>query len=412
MSNPNRSAGSDEHEWYAFPIDGSDPFPMGASVLMRPAGFALGRPILMVGDRALFLSDAAGATSTWEVRLVPGPWRVQGAPRRLTFGTEVEIPSSVSTAGTVALDVGRIATDIYLIPLSAITGQPTGVARRLTNDGREKQVRSFVGGDADTAYFGVADFPSDSWNYFALDPISGKQTHVAATTLASRAVVISGDRRHIAYSVREGDAYSIHFGDIDAGAAGARVLCKACGTALGFSPDGRFLLYRPETHPKSDPNRKYTVRLLDMVSGKDRRWLEDVTDSIFVSPLGGNSEWIWVVLHAPGSPSAPRGFMVHWGEEPPPRSEWIASPLPREPGGVRNVVPFQNSLYTFEGSKLMMSTFDIRKTTFSEPREVNFLPGSAVNLKPGNDWTVCRQGLVFSREAPGNRSVWTTHLPR
>ena len=382
---------------------------MGASAMMRPLGFALGRPILMVGDRVLFLSDAAGAMSTWEVRLVPGPWRVQGAPRRLTFGTEVPIPASVSTAGTVALDVGRSATDIYLIPLSPTTGQPTGVARRLTKDGRQKDVQSFVGGDAGTAYFGVADFPSDSWNYFALDLDSGKQTFVAATTIASGEVVISADRRHIAYSVPEGDAYSIRSGDT--GVAGARVLCKACGAALGFSPDGRFLLYRPESRPKGDPNRKYTARLLDIVSGKDRPWLEYATDSVFASPLGGNSEWIWVVLHAPGSPSAPRGFMVRWREEPPPQAEWIASPLPREPGGVHYVVPFQNFLYIFEGSKLMMSRFDVPRAAFSEPREVNFLPGSAVNLKASNYWTVCRQGLVFSRGEPGNGSVWLMKLP-
>jgi hypothetical protein len=44
-------------------------------------------------------------------------------------------------------------------------------------------------------------------------------------------------------------------------------------------------------------------------------------------------------------------------------------------GGVRNVVPFNNFLYTFEGSKLMMSKFDLLKQAFSEPREVEFSVG-------------------------------------
>jgi hypothetical protein len=149
-----------------------------------------------------------------------------------------------------------------------------------------------------------------------------------------------------------------------------------------------------------------------MVSGKDRPWLEYATDSVFASPLGANSEWIWVVLHAPGSPTAARGFMVRWREEPAPRSEWIASPLPRKPGAVRRVVPFQNFVYTFEGSKLMMSSLDPQKAVFSEPREVKFLPGSAVTLKPNDNWTIRRQGLVLWRDEYPNSSVWTMQLPR
>jgi hypothetical protein len=54
----------------------------------------------------------------------------------------------------------------------------------------------------------------------------------------------------------------------------ARVLCKNCGYAVQFSADGRFLAYQPEATVKRNLNRKYTVRLLEVASGKDRLWLE------------------------------------------------------------------------------------------------------------------------------------------
>ena len=135
----------------------------GAGAALRSAGFALAMPRLMTGDRVLFvdLGGTAGRLNIWEIRLAPGPWRVQGVPHQLTFGTLNEVPFSISATGTVALTVGSIVNDFYLIPLSTATGQPTGVARRLTQDGRLKFFLRELGGDPGGAYFGVP-----AQNYF------------------------------------------------------------------------------------------------------------------------------------------------------------------------------------------------------------------------------------------------------
>jgi hypothetical protein len=69
-----------------------------------------------------------------------------------------------------------------------------------------------------------------------------------------------------------------------------------------------------------------------------------------------------------------------------------------------------NIFYLFEGSKLMAVRFDPKTGGFSEPYEVKFVPGSAVTLKPDDDWTVRGPGLVFSRWEGGS-SVWLMKLP-
>ncbi len=82
----------------------------GAGEALRAAGMAQGAPILMTGDRVLFLAGTAERSNVWEMRLSPGSWRVQGVPHQLTFGTLTEMPRSVSATGTVALQSEAIST--------------------------------------------------------------------------------------------------------------------------------------------------------------------------------------------------------------------------------------------------------------------------------------------------------------
>jgi hypothetical protein len=336
---------------------------------------------------------------------------VQGAPRQLTFGTLIEQPASISATGSVALDVSNSVKDFYLIPLSTATGQPTGVARRLTQDGREKNLVNGTGATG-SAYFSVP--AGKNYGIYALDLENWKQTLVIARLPSSITLAISPDGRQVAYSIPEGDSYSIRIGDAGAGAAEARVICKACGTVEGFSPDGRFLFYRPEAKVKDDAKRKATVRLLEVASGKDRPWLEHPTDSASVDDvLSQDSGWLSLRTFPPGLPESARRYLVRWRAAPVPQLEWINIPLP-DGTGTRpwRVSPTGNFFYFFEGSKLMMVRFDPRTAGFSEPHEVKFVAGSGVTLKPDDNWMVRGPGLVFSSEQGVSSSAWLMKLPR
>jgi Tol biopolymer transport system component/tRNA A-37 threonylcarbamoyl transferase component Bud32 len=407
---------ADDAEWFAFPVDGGNPVPTGAGDTLRAAGLARAGPIFMTGDRVLFWGGTGERINAWEIRLSPGSWRAHGVPRQLTFGTLHEAPVSISAAGTVALDVGKGFNDFYMIPLSPATGQPSGAVRRLTQDGRYKNFTWFLGGDPNGAYFSVGDTESriQMSNFYALDLDSGKQTLVTAELPASTLITISPDGRQVAYSVPEGDSYSIRVGDAGARLAEARVVCKACGQVLAFSPDGRFLFHAPETKVKVDTKRKLTMRLLEVASGKDRPWLELPTDSVFVPlTLGQNPGWLVLTVSRPGSPWSRQRYLLPWRDDPAPQSEWKKIPLPDGSGGAPpwRVSPAGTFFYLFEGSKLTAVHFDPQLASFSEHREVKFLPGSAVMLKPDDVWTVRGPGLVFSHREYSS-SVWLMKLPR
>ena len=320
MTRSSEGASSGGFEWFAFPTDGGNPVATGAGDALRAAGLDLGFPILAAGDRVLFgVLLPAGNFLTWEIRLSPGSLRVRGIPRQLTFGTLHEVPTSISATGTVALEVGSEFNNLYLIPLSPATGQPTGVAQRLTHDGRYKQFFSrlpsqsisFLTGDPGSAYFGVVE-PDGREDYYALDLESRKQTSVITGLAVSPGQpAVSPDGRQVAFSVPEGDSFSIRMGDTGASPAEAHLLCKACGNVFGFSPDGRFLFHDREAKVQDDPNRKSAVWLLDVASGKDRPWLEHPTDSVFfVNRLGQNSSWVSVRVCPPDSPGALRRYVL------------------------------------------------------------------------------------------------------
>ncbi|HUD98580.1 MAG TPA: hypothetical protein VMR62_03335 [Bryobacteraceae bacterium] len=383
----------------------------GAGAALRSAGFALAMPRLMTGDRVLFvdLGGTAGRLNIWEIRLAPGPWRVQGVPHQLTFGTLNEVPFSISATGTVALTVGSIVNDFYLIPLSTATGQPTGVARRLTQDGRLKFFLRELGGDPGGAYFGV--FAGATLRVYAVDLVSSRQTLAIARLPRLSPLAISPDGRQLAYSVAEGDSYSIRLGAAGAGSAEAPVLCKGCGRVQGFSPDGKFIFYNPEAKVKDDPKRKLTVRLLEVSSGKDRPWLEHPTDSVSVAGTFDNGRWLGVWLGPPASQESWQEYMVPWTEGPVPQLDWIRTPW-TDAGVQRSASPTRNFVYFFEGSKLMAVRFDPQRAIFSEPQEVKFVPGSAMTPKPDDTREVRGPGLVFSRREMGNFSVWLMKLAR
>lgn len=347
MARMSGATGGEGFEWFALPVDGGNPVATGAGAVLRAAGLAMGIPILMTGDRVLFLGASPGRKNVWEIRLSPGAWRVQGVAQQLTFGTQSEIPLSASGTGTLALSVGSYLEDFYLIPLSAATGQPTGVSRRLTQDGRSKSLRWYTGGDPGSAYFSVLTGTAQS--IYAVDLETCKQTFVGAGLHLSD---ISPDGRQVAYSVPEGDSYTIRVGDAGAGLAESRVLCKACGLVNAFSPDGRFLFHDGGAKVKADPKRKLTVRLLEVASGKDRPWLEHPTDSVFVGKtLGLDSGWLWLVQSPRGSPWSMRRYLVPFREEAVQQPEWIRIPLPDGTGWAPpwRISTTGNVFYLFRG---------------------------------------------------------------
>jgi eukaryotic-like serine/threonine-protein kinase len=407
---------ADEPEWYSFPLDGSDPTPMGAADAFRAAGLArVQQPMLVAGDRVLF-GEGQTQTSIWDIRIAPAPWHVVGSPRQLAGGTTPMSVLSVSTAGTAAVNVSDYNIDFYVIPLSS-QSQPSGPIRRLTHDRRYKDLLDRAGGHPAKAYFKDqrTERHLTEINYYALDLDAGKQTPASPTLPPqTRNAKFSVDGRQFVYMLEEGDSPSIRLVNVGADRSEERVLCTGCTAAYGFSPDGRFLLYEPGAPGKTDPHRKLTIHMMELASGKDRLWIEDATDSAIVAGnIGPTTGWPMVRL-MPLSGGKARQFLVPWREDPVPQSEWI--PMPEfgkaKVGRDWRASPTGDSFYFFAEKKLMAVRFDRLKRAFGVPFEIRLPVGSPVTPLPGGKWTIRSAGIVFQHEEVTNASVWLMKLPR
>jgi hypothetical protein len=379
---------------------------MGAGESLRAAGIRAAGPALVFGNRVLFAGGKGERDNVWEIAFDPYSLRVRGAPRQLTFGTENGSPNSISSSGVLALNILRRSTDLYLTPLAPETGQPIGVTRRLTHDGRYKTLTG-AGGLAGATYFVLQDRVTQTWSAYALDLGSGNQSLVLAGVPTRADAVISSDGSQVAYSVPEGDLYSIRAGEAGAAPGAARTLCRGCGWAMRFSRDGRFLFYQPEFRVKPS-GRKSTVRLLEVATGKDRPWLEHPTDSITgIGTFGVGSTWVTVRIRPVGAQSGGRTYILPWREEPVPQPDWIEVKVPSDSS---HYTPYGNFFQFFQGNKLMTVRFDPKTRTVSEPFEVKYVPGTAETVKPDDAWGIRGPGLVFGR-LERTSSVWLMKLP-
>jgi Tol biopolymer transport system component len=338
----------------------------------------------------------------YDIRIAQGPWRVTGASRQLTFGSESAEARNISSEGTVAVEMSKDSSDLYLMPLDARSGQAKGVTRRLTQDGRYKLV-AFAAGEARNAYFWAVDSSGSktTQSLYALDLKSGQQTLLISRLDYGALAAVSRDGRQVAYSVPEGDSYSIRLVETGADPSTARVVCKSCGAPRRFSPDGRFLLYSPEG-PLGSSNRKLTVRLMELASGKDRPWLEHPTESVWAYSFSDDGGWLAISLWPRGSTHPSKHYLVPWREEPVPVAEWVETPVSADRW---EYSPSSGFLYSPRNSKMMGVRFDAKTRKFGALFDTN-----AADWKPGDVWQISGSGLVYiRRETRG--SVWLMKLP-
>jgi Tol biopolymer transport system component len=390
-------------DWFALPVDGGNAIPTGTGDAMRAEGFSAALPVIMQNGRVVFLAVKDERAKLYDIRIARGPWRVTGASRQLTFGSESAFASNISSDGTVAVKIGKVSSDLYLVPLDARSGQAKGVTRRLTQDGRYKTV-AFTAGEARNAYFWADDYSGSKTteSLYALDLESGQQTLLISRLDYPPFAAVSRDGRQIAYSVPEGDSYSIRLADAGADPSTARVVCKSCGVLRRFSPDGRFLLYSPERQRDFFSNQKGTVRLMDLASGKDRPWLEHPTESVLAYSFGDDGAWLAISLYPLGSVHASKHYLVPWRKEPVPVAEWVEAPVSAERW---EYSPSSGFLYSLRDSKFIGVRFDAKTRKFGEPFDTK-----AADWKPGDFWQISGPGLVYSRRETRG-SVWLMKLP-
>lgn len=392
-----RSEGqSPQTDWFVLPVDGGKPISTGAAEFIQTAGLKLAALNAIHGDRVIFSSK----DHIWDVRLSRSSWKISGPPRQLTFGTDLEVASGVSSTGIASVHISRRKADAWLLPMDSALGTFTSAARRLTQDGRDKRFLKVLG-KARSFLFWVQNHGTVANVLHNID--TGKEIVLPGFPAQ---IIFSMDAGLAAISQHAGDAYSVTLRRIDSGkpAHMDRVLCKHCGSPSAFSPDSRFVFYDPNGRPNSTLHG--AVHLLEVATGKSRPWLNVPGLWAVDSSFGEHSEWVQAYVTR-GDQSL--GYLIPWREQAPPESEWVdvtraSSPDVRTTAG-------SNLFYEFHGKDLMALRFDPATRRLADrPFRIDPPPGSQPALEPTDPWDIGEAGIVFLH-GNASGSVWLMKLP-
>jgi Tol biopolymer transport system component len=306
-------------DFFLVPIDGGPARDTGWTTALRRANIWSEGPVSWDGEVLQFsategsASDfsglSQGVANLWRIRLSQHRGRVEGEPRRVTFGAALEQGSVLLPGGNAILASSHYTLTAYEVPLDE-GAQPRGPFRasfsaagsyltpRISRDGSTLVATSDRSGQVDI---------------WLKDLRTGEERAVTSTIEPERGPQISSDGSTIFFGIREGPLYPMY--KVGARGGTPQKVCADCGALTDISPDGNYVLYHTG-EPWSAYGLNLTTGNRTLIAGHEHR-----TYSTRFSPDG---RWI-MFLKDTGRDEAPRRIFVapFVPDHLSPESKWI-----------------------------------------------------------------------------------------
>jgi Tol biopolymer transport system component len=309
---------SEPADWWVIPIDGQEPIntkilhdlSRHISSSLRTNFYA---SAWLPGGRILFAGDHDGIWYIWRIQLLPGSFRLGGAPERVT-GRRQPIGVSFAAAGNhLAFVDDRPDGQLWRLPVDTGTGQMTGNPRRITREG----ISQFPSISADGRILAYLFSRSGRLSPATDVGISVRNIETGAESSVPGLehqygfgyVTLTRDGSKLAYGiVVPGLKRPIYLYDL--ATRSTRKLCDDCeGRPYDWSPDGVKLIL-------SMPGKG--IGLMDISTGKRSVILRGST-----AVLSPDGRWLAVSPGVVGQ-GGRISIVPFRGSERVPQNEWIA----------------------------------------------------------------------------------------
>ena len=307
-------SGFSEFDWWVAPAEGARAVKTGAAADLQRAGlrtFFFFLPNVWSGDHIVFSAGLGDSTNLWQVPITPTTWQINGPPKSLTTGAGQESGPSLAADGRLVFATVARHTDLWSLPIDLNSGKTMAKPQQLTRSGANSQRPSFSSDGKKLIYISDRSGNLDVW---MRDMDSSKETALTATPWDETHAVITAGGSNVAYASWDGKKSVIYL--LPTGRGVAEKFCDDCGLPLGWSPDGRKILYYSGepvgystmdivTRQRVDVIRhpKYNIHMARF--SPDGNWIafhvptvaEEGRSSIFIAPLrngvtGGEGEWV------------------------------------------------------------------------------------------------------------------------
>ncbi len=256
-----------------------------------------------------FTGVSQEVANLWQVRLPQHGGRVEGEPRRVTFGAALERnPVLLPDGGTIyssshytltSFDMPLEKAALPRDPFHASFSSPGSyIMPRISRDGSTLVALSDRSGHIDI---------------WLKDLRTGKERAVTSTSIAEHAPQISSDGRTIYFSVREGALYPMY--QVNAQGGPARKVCADCQSPSDISPENDYVLYHA-----GEPWSAYG---LNLATGS-RTLIVHHNHRTYCTRFSPDGKWISFVTDN-GDDASPRRIFVapFLRDRGIPESEWI-----------------------------------------------------------------------------------------
>lgn len=262
------------------------------------------------GDRSVVFSElSAGAANLYRVGLSGEPPHIQGAPRRLTFGSAKELPLQ-PLDGLIPFASVSLSFDLWEIKLDADRGEPLGTPRcivagwindvpSLTTDGSRL---SYISNRFQQGLPGLG-------GRFAVVLRDMASSREALLTSAGFNPLLSPDGRRLVYSGQNG-IFSVPVVTLE-DIRSPELVCQNCGKPYGFSNSGSKLIYRSRTG----------IDVLDFATGGTTHVIDALATLYSGAKISPDDRWLAFNEVRPGISQI---WIAPFRSSAAPRSDWIA----------------------------------------------------------------------------------------
>ena len=265
------------------------------------------------GGYLLGAAQSGGTVNVWRVPISPRTFQVSGTAEQLTFGTntDVALGATAMPGGGVRMVFADLRSNlgIWSLPLDANRALVKGPPQRITD---EETVELSPAISEDGRKLVYASDRGGSYNIWARDLVSGKETRVNSTPWADPAH-ISRDGRRVIYRIDPPrpqellQVYMVAEGD-------PVLVCNDCFMPNDLTRDGEMLI--DETRPPTRLRVVMTARKEGITILKHPTW------GVFAGRLSPDERWI--AFHTMPRIDARQVYVAPFrGPVPIEQKEWV-----------------------------------------------------------------------------------------
>jgi Tol biopolymer transport system component/tRNA A-37 threonylcarbamoyl transferase component Bud32 len=303
----------DGADWWIAPVVGGEPHSVGAfDRIGRQAILDFAAPEAWVSPNDIVFSQRVGdSTNVWRVSL-SARYDLTEPPRRLTFGSGLELQPAVSATGGVAFASYTERLNVWALPIDPQRGSVAGDLKQLT---RSEAIDGTPSISLDGAWLAFVSNRDGSDRVWLHDVRFGREIALTGERSVGGSMVLARDGSRVAWESQEKGKSAIYTMAVNGGVP--EKVCDDCGNPLSWAIDDGRLLYQTGNSAFS------RFFLLDLATRQSMPIMAHPHGGVYAANISADGAWVTFHVRASAEPGSQQIHVAPFRAAPVPPSEWI-----------------------------------------------------------------------------------------